>query len=469
MLSKEERMKYIRKVQQDPYRLHYHLMPPMGSLADPNGMCQIDDTYHIYYVYNPKACLSDKRTACVWGHYTTQDFIHFQNEDIAIYPDHPSDRDGVYSGSSLYVDKTLHVFYTGNVRYQGDYDYIVSGREQNVLKVSSQDGIHFHEKTLLMTNDDFPGNMTKHVRDPQVFFEDGKYYMVLGARHQEDRGLVLIYESQDMIHWTYQNELTTSKTFGYMWECPDLIVLDKQRILIACPQGVLQDGYCYQNSHQCGYFEVIGDFRKDAILSEFQQFDYGFDFYAARTFLNQAGQRILIGWLGMSEASYSKNQTYQNGWQQALAMPRVLTYKNHHIYQQPIKQMQDLRYHHKTYHLQNGLHKNSLCFELIITFMQDVSFHMRLREDCLLTYHKDEHMLILKMNQCGDGRTMRSVKVEQLEKLQIFSDTSSLEIFINDGYYTMSSRIFGLSDKIIIENVNAQAEFYELSQYQMKW
>ena len=228
----------FNQVNQETYRLHYHLMPPVGSLADPNGMCQIGDTYHIYYIYNPLACITDERTACVWGHYSTQDFVHFKREKIAIYPDSQYDKDGVYSGSSLLESGVLHVFYTGNVRYTGDYDYVTSGREQNVLSVSSLDGIHFNHKQLLMTNKDFPHTMTKHVRDPQIFKEDNQYYMVLGARHLENKGLVLIYESQDMTHWTYLNELTTSNTFGYMWECPDIIILGKHRFLIACPQGV---------------------------------------------------------------------------------------------------------------------------------------------------------------------------------------------------------------------------------------
>ena len=459
----------FNQVNQEAYRLHYHLMPPVGSLADPNGMCQIGDTYHIYYIYNPLACITDERTACVWGHYSTQDFVHFKREKIAIYPDSQYDKDGVYSGSSLLESGVLHVFYTGNVRYTGDYDYVTSGREQNVLSVSSLDGIHFNHKQLLMTNKDFPHTMTKHVRDPQIFKEDNQYYMVLGARHLENKGLVLIYESQDMTHWTYLNELTTSNTFGYMWECPDIIILGKHRFLIACPQGVEGVEYKYQNSHQCGYFEVHGDFRKNGTLGEFQQFDYGFDFYSARTFINQNGERILFAWLGMSEASYTKNQTAQDGWEQALALPRLLKYKDHHIYQIPIPQLKSLRHHHEQFNLQQKFHKNSLCFEMIIHFLTSTDFHMHLREDCYISYNCQESLLTLTMYQCGDGREKRSVIIQDLYKLQIFSDISSLEIFINDGYYTMSTRIFGNCDDIIINKVNAQADFYELLPYQIEW
>lgn len=452
----------------DIYRLHYHLMPPLGSLADPNGMCQIDDVYHIYYVHNPLACLTKERTACVWGHYSTKDFVHFKQEKNAIESDTKWDCDGVYSGSSLYEDGKLIVFYTGNVRYSGDYDYVFTGREQNVLSIESEDCVHFKNKTLIMSNDDFPGNMTKHVRDPQVFKEDDMYYMVLGARNRENAGLVLIYESQDMKQWSYINQLTTSNQFGYMWECPDLIQLDQHRILIACPQGIQQQGYHYQNSHQCGYFEVIGDFKNKAELSAFEQFDYGFDFYAARTFLNQDGERILVGWMGMSETHYTINQTYKDGWMQAIAMPRILTYKNHHIYQKPIKQMKALRQNKHILDLSEDIYLEKLCFELIIKMQSKQNMHIRFREDCYLDYDCETQMLSLKMDTCGDGRDIRTVKIEQLDQLQIFSDTSSLEIFINDGYCTMTSRIFGHSHDLYIMRMNADACLYELSSYDIE-
>ena len=61
------------------------------------------------------------------------------------------------------------------------------------------------------------------------------------------------------------------------------------------------------------------------------------------------------------------------------------------------------------------------------------------------------------------------VMVEKKDQLLFRTYISSLEIFINDGYYTMSTRIFGNCDDIIINKVNAQADFYELLPYQIEW
>ena len=56
-----------------------------------------------------------------------------------------------------------------------DYDYIMNGREQNTIHVFSPDGKNIAYKKLVMTNDDYPVNMSKHVRDPKIYKKDGRY------------------------------------------------------------------------------------------------------------------------------------------------------------------------------------------------------------------------------------------------------------------------------------------------------
>ena len=37
----------------DPFRQKIHLMPPVGWLNDPNGLCQFQGTYHGFFQYSP--------------------------------------------------------------------------------------------------------------------------------------------------------------------------------------------------------------------------------------------------------------------------------------------------------------------------------------------------------------------------------------------------------------------------------
>lgn len=53
---------------------------------------------------------------------------------------------------------------------------------------------------------------------------------------------------------------------------------------------------------------------------------------------------------------------------------------------------------------------------------------LTIRDDVTLSYQNG--LLTLDMGNSGSGRTRRSVLLEQLTDLRIFSDTTSLEIFV---------------------------------------
>ena len=447
----------------DPWRPAFHLTPPSGTLGDPNGLCQVGDTYHIFDVTSPLSCRVTGRTPCVWGHFTTRDFIHYTLQPIAIYPDNRRDRDGVYSGSALVDKDRLYLYYTGNVRHHGDYDYIHAGREQNVLRVESEDGVHFTGKTLLMTNEDFPADMTNHVRDPQILTRDGRIYLLLGARTLEDVGCALVYESGDGTRFHLVNRLTTPEKFGYMWECPDLAVVDGQPLFICCPQGIPHEEYRYQNAHQCGCFPVKGDFAADAELGDFRQFDYGFDLYAARTLKADDGRVLLFAWMGMSETSYNRNICADRGWDQVIAMPRELHWKDGHLWQTPIAELAALRQDHTRSSAAGGCRWQSRRCELVLSPQagQDVTLH--LYEDATLRYRAAEGVVTLEMGPvCGGTRGVRRMKLDALTKMDIYLDGSTLEVFFNDGYAAMTSRIFGDSTEISADAFAGQADFYNL-------
>ena len=231
-----------------------------------------------------------------------------------LYPDEPFDCHGVYSGSALVEDGMLYLYYTGNVKHPGEYDYIKQGRGHNVCLATSRDTIHLDNKRCLMYNQDYPAGLTCHVRDPKVFALDERYYMVLGARTLDDHGEVLVFESADKLHWNHINTITTPKAFGYMWECPDLFELDGQWFLAVSPQGI-----ACQNVYGCGYFALQGDWRTDCTLSEFRALDDGFDYYAPQSFAAADGRRIQFGWMGMPDADYT--QPHRGVWLATLPDP----------------------------------------------------------------------------------------------------------------------------------------------------
>ena len=467
MMNREDYVKqipdyqYMREtVKKDENRLHFHLMPPTGWMNDPNGLCEFQGINHIYFQYTP--FLAGWGTK-LWGHYTTTDWIHFQECEPFLFPD--CDWDG---------DK-IHYFYTGNVKLQDkDYDYILEGREQNTIHLVSEDGVHAGEKQLVMTNSDYPADMSKHVRDPKIFAKNGRYYMVQGARDCESKGCVLLFESEDLMTWKYFDRIAPEEKFGYMWECPDLFEVDGQEILIACPQGVPKSGHDYQNVYQCGYFPIEMDFEnKKYKLGEFHELDKGFDIYATQTFLDENGRRILIGWMGIPDADYDNDATVEYDWIHALTMPRVLTYQDGKLIQKPLEELKSLRKNKMVTSITSfgEWTTTDCCFELSVKRDdENAAMILGLRDDVTLTYK--DHILKLELGKSGHGRKQRTVKLDSLKNMTVYSDTSAIEIFINDGEEVMTTRVYSekLNQKVrfLQSETDGEIEVYDLGSFVME-
>lgn len=454
----------IERVRTDPLRLKYHIQPPMGWLNDPNGLCQKDGVYHIYYQYVP---FYPDLCSVLWGHVTTEDFIEYQIQEPAIYPDSRWDANGAYSGSVFQKDGIMYVYYTGNVRHTDrEYDYITDGREQNTILVTSKDGYFFTEKQILMRNADYPADMSRHVRDLQVFCENNHYYMIQGARDLESHGSILLFESDNLTDWKYRLRFCSKKPFGFMWECPNYLKVDGQQFFIVCPQGIEADGFDYADSDQCGYFPLKYDFTgRDYELGSFKQMDRGFDFYAPQVFQDESGRWILIGWMGRPGMPYVHEQTLRNGWIHALTVPREL-YVNADgcLCQRPVKELERMRKDGVVKELKGGFDLPvSVCFEMKISLETlGGEFRLRIRESAFLSY--EDGILTLDMTGCGAGRTVRKVRVPELCSIQILSDTSSLEIFVNEGEEVFTTRIYDTMTELHVmsesEQMRGRVEYY---------
>ncbi len=433
------------------YRLKYHLMPPTGWMNDPNGLCFYKGLYHVFFQYAPSGPCNYER---YWGHYTSPDLLQWKYEGIAVRSDCDWDRNGAFSGCAFTGDGLLELFYTGNVEEEGDYDYIHTGRGANVIYLYSEDGIHFSEKKLLLTNNDYPVDYTCHVRDPKVWKEADTYHMVLGGRKKDDKGAILHYISADKMTWTLKEEITSDEEFGFMWECPDLFELDGKTVLMCCPQGVKREEFKFQNPHQAGYWIVTGKEKKNTstellCIKEFHELDKGFDFYAPQTFIAPDGRRILYGWGGVSEMDkeYRNTPIIKEGWQHSLTVPRELKTEDGVVKQYPIRELEALRYAEQK--KQDGtIEIDADAFDLEIKYannsdntIQDISEEIQFSDNILLSWNEGIFNLRF-LNDSGCGRKERKAKIENLRNIRILKDVSMLEIYINGGEYVFTTRYF---------------------------
>lgn len=435
------------------FREHFHLMPPVGWLNDPNGLCQFEGVYHAFFQYSP---FDAEGGVKMWGHYISDNMLDWKYQGVALYPDQPFDCHGVYSGSALVEDGKMYLYYTGNVKLEdGEYDYIRTGREGNTVLVSSEDGIHFGHKKQLMRNTDYPDDLTCHVRDPKVWKEQDTYYMVQGARTKEDVGQILIFTSKDKVNWKFKSRIESKEPFGYMWECPDYFTIGDKKILSASVQGLEGGIWEERNVYQSGYFEVEGDILSSYKLGEYKLWDYGFDYYAPQSFETEDGRRIHISWMGMPDCEAYTNLTIAGGWQHCFTLPREIYVKDGKICQRPIRELDYKEAITKT--AENKLQADSCkAYDLKIDKIQNNQFCIALAEELLLEYTDGRFRMRFTDNRktcVSAGRDCRYVETDEVTNIRVIADVSSVEVFVNDGEYVFSTRYY--PDKY---SINVQAE-----------
>lgn len=444
------------------YRQKLHLMPPTGWLNDPNGLCQFQGVYHAFFQYSP---FDAEGGVKMWGHYTSANMLDWKYEGVTLYPDQPFDCSGVYSGCAFLEDGIMYLYYTGSVKLEDreDYDYINSGREANTILVTSCDGRTFSRKKLLMKNEDYPGDLTLHVRDPKVWKEDGIYYMIQGARSRDDEGQVILFSSEDKINWNVCGRIKAAEKFGYMWECPDYFETGGQKILSASVQGLTGEEWKDRNVYQSGYFIVTGDIRGDYALSDYRLWDYGFDYYAPQSFETEDGRRILTAWMGMPDCQEYSNRQKEDGWQHCFTFPREVYVKDGTVCQKPVRELEGrkklLKKTESNMQISGGhvldIDISNITANRFNAVIAD-KLHLRQEKGRFVMEFRDDN------KEVSIGRGCRYAHTGEVRNVRILTDESSVEVFVNDGEYVFSTRYYPKEYTIEICAQNAQIRAWEI-------
>lgn len=427
----------------------YHLSSPIGWMNDPNGLCQFNSTFHAFYQYNPYEA---KWGPMHWGHQTSKDLIKWEREDVALAPDEQYDNGGCFSGSTLIENGKMYLAYT-----------CVSEGLQNQAMAISSDGKVFQKlkDNPIIDGDDLPeGFSNVDFRDPKISKIDGKYYIITGNRDESGNKQIIIFESDSPIgKYTYKGVIYSRTDVGGIFECPDMVEMGKDDILVACPQSFFNDNpYELQNVDSPIY--MVGNLSTNSYkffpklgAKEFDEFDKGFSFYAPQCFKAEDGRTILMAWMKNWQEA---NVTYGDGWAGSLTLPRELTLKDSHIYQKPVKEIynylgEEIKFSNQelssyTY----SLTEDTVCRLSLDIIPESGKTGIEVFKGSgvasKIYYDSDIGCVVLDRDNAGgmlDG--IRYAKVDPIEgkiHLEIFLDVNSVEVFINDGYYTMTANIF---------------------------
>ncbi|GAB3519097.1 glycoside hydrolase family 32 protein [Photobacterium alginatilyticum] len=451
------------------HRPSWHIAPPQGLLNDPNGFIYHQGEYHLFYQLYPFACDHKDK---YWAHVTSTDLINWTTQRVALCPSDWFDSHGVFSGHAVSNGDELMLFYTGNVRIGEQRDRITTQ-----CLATSHDGLRFTKHGPVI--DTLPPSVTPHCRDPKIVRHNDHWLMLLGAQHQtadhQLQGRLAIYRSDDLYHWSYQglygDELGQ---FGYMWECPDLFELNGQLAGIICPQGIKSSSEHFKVPHHNGYIKASLDQDGHLTLGDFTTLDYGFDFYAPQTAETPDGRRLLIGWMGLPDETDQPSN--QDGWLHQLTCLRELSWEGGKMFQRPARELQALRGEKQQYSFTEAsvyqiIHLDTKSYELSTTIAWPETGQNTLRlmdngeQYCDIILDSDTQRILLDRTHTlsTDGEQVREIIWHTGEdvELQVLADHSSLEIFINNGEYAMSARVFTPEDATRLQLISDRPQLWQ--------
>lgn len=264
-----------------------HFSATDGWINDPYSVHWDGQRYHLYYQAIPGRVTWAPN--CHWGHATSTDLVHWQEQPTALTPG--PDEVGCWSGS--YVPDGPDgpaILYT---RVRGE-DWSIG---QVVLVQRSPDATEWDRTTQHVVIAGPPENLPlRAVRDPYVWRDGNGWKLLLGAALNDGTAAALQYSSPDLRTWTYNGvlasrsgEQTDGAWTGALWECPQLFPLGTDWVLIV---SVWDDDIL----HYCA--AAIGDYDGTVFTARrWQQLTYGSCAYAMSTFLDAQGRRCVLSWL----------------------------------------------------------------------------------------------------------------------------------------------------------------------------
>ena len=257
-----------------PSRLQHHFEPRKGWMNDPNGLVFFQEQYHAFFQHNPYGPIWN---AMYWGHAVSDDLLRWEEQPLALVPDQwYENRGGCFSGSAIVKDDRLYLFYTGVsdelgqaqcVAWSGDGQHFEKYRHNPVIRQSPNGSADF--------------------RDPKVTKIGDTWYMVVGSG-KDGVGSVLLYRSKSLLDWEYAGVLLEGAQYGRVIECPDFFPLGEGFVLM----------FSQMNRPLRSTMFIYGDFDGEAFTPRAECTPViGPHFYAAQSFLDEKGRRIVIGWL----------------------------------------------------------------------------------------------------------------------------------------------------------------------------
>ncbi len=437
----------------------YHYTPKKNWVNDPNGLVYHNGTWHMFYQHNPYDVVWGHMS---WGHAISRDLLAWEEQPVALYED---DLGEIFSGSAVFdKNNTSGLFPEGDGGLVAIFTH--DGKFGQLQSIAySADGIKWEKYTgnpVLSPKDD-PLN-DENFRDPKVFWheEADRWIMIVAG------GPVRFFSSPDLLHWSPEGmhpELLT--------ECPDLFKLPVEGT--SETRWVLCEG---GRRYRIGDFKQV-DGRWSFVPENDERYDinFGVDAYAAQTYSNSPdGRVIMVQWMnswGYANQLAPITGEYNGTFTLCAELTLVRTSEGLRLRQTPIAEYGTLRDNASAKECHAELNPNGENpmadwaenqYELIAEFTPspeaaEVGLKLHAGEGKAVTVAYDLQTGEVRIDRRGAGA--RPVIPEDLRdkfhaeysapakltvdgkvKLRIFVDTTSVEVYANDGMTVGSSISF---------------------------
>ncbi len=448
---------------QDQTRPAYHFHSPGQWMDDPNGVIYYKGYYHMMYSLNPdtdrhragmvyKTGSSLWKTSepdwtggiTVWGHARSRDLIHWEHMPVALYPDTDHGEYYIWFGCTAINDEGVPVAIYTSIGYEdrnptdSAVQFIAFGEDDDLVRWRPGT-----EVNPIMTEALHQGKKIWEWRDPFLFRQNGKTYLLLGGKEDQEQGgkaAVLLYEAEDkaFAKWNYKGVL-----FRYpnqklrSCECPNIVQLGEKWVIFVSPHGPVE------------YF--VGDL--DAENCSFTWEKHGFvdcsaHFYATNVITDDRGRKLLWGAV----------EGFQNtfGWNGINSLPREISLdENGRLVQRIPEELHELRGRTNVLDSDHRSAKAaSAALELIVNFRAGEHGVLRLGD--------------AEIEICADLLVAEDTNIRLEDRpehtLHIFLDRSMMEIFIDekDCFTAMVPPMTGECE-VAVSGGDIQVQFWELN------
>lgn len=313
------------RLQADPYRPRYHLLPPDSYWNDINGAIYWNGRYHLFFLGRQtpeaEAILSGTDTVFArenWLHASSADLVHWVWHPVALEPQFDGSMPrGIWSGGAVHGASVPTLI------------YYVPGQGVCIATADDDELIHWtpsEHNPVIPENRPLqgdpsnppPGNWEAEyiVFDPCGWKEGDTYYALVGNRNRRpgfEGDTTSLFRSPDLIHWEYLHPFYKSDR---KWTdiacdaaCPDFFPMGDKYMLVT---------HVHRPSHRCQYY--IGSYENEVFTPEQHGFMNwpGGPVAGPETLLDAAGRRIFWGWV-------RETKPIDNNWGSMTTLPRIFT------------------------------------------------------------------------------------------------------------------------------------------------